>query len=192
MFKEYKLPKESFIGGWFIPNKICDNLINYFNANKDKIEQGHYFDQNKKVKVTNKKVKESLELGLYTDVNKEVLDYKKALQKVLELYVKKYPEVNYYERFNVEDVFIQHYPKKGGYKVWHFERCGKFDANRVLVFMTYLYDVKDGGTYFKYQKKLTPSKKGLTLIWPPDFTHVHKGQITNKEKTIVTGWYRFI
>jgi hypothetical protein len=189
MFKEYKLPKENFIGGWFIPNKICDSLVDYFNTNKDKAEEGHYLDQNKNVKVTNKKIKESLELGLYNDPNKEVVDYRETLQKVLELYIKKYPEVNSYARFNVEDVFIQHYPKKGGYKIWHFERCSKLDANRVLVFMTYLYDVENGGTYFKYQKTLIPAKKGLTLIWPPDFTHVHKGQITNKEKTIITGWF---
>jgi|TARA_R110000823_G_C15609751_1_gene466329 hypothetical protein len=187
MFKEYKLPKENFIGGWFIPNKICDSLVNYFNTNKDKAEEGNFINQNGKI--TDKKVKESLELGLYTDVNKEVLDYKQALQKVLELYIKKYPEVNYYGKFNVEDVFIQHYPKKGGYKVWHFEKSSKLNINRVLVFMTYLYDVENGGTYFKYQKTLISAKKGLTLIWPPDFTHVHKGQITNKEKTIVTGWY---
>ena len=79
MFKEYKLPKENFIGGWFIPNKICDSLVNYFNTNKDKAEEGNFINQNGKI--TDKKVKESLELGLYTDVNKEVLDYKQALQK---------------------------------------------------------------------------------------------------------------
>ena len=187
MFKEYKLPKENFIGGWFIPNKICDSLVDYFNSNKNKTDEGHFINQHKKI--IDKKVKESLDLGLYNVTDKEVTDYKIALQKVLELYVKKYPEINKYDRFNLENVFIQHYPKKGGYKVWHSERSSKINVNRVLVFMTYLYDVKKGGTYFKYQKKLIPAKKGLTLIWPPDFTHVHKGQITNKEKTIITGWF---
>jgi hypothetical protein len=190
MFKEYKLPKENFIAGWFIPNKICDNLISYFNTNKDKTIEGHYTSQNKKI--TNKKVKDSIDLGLQNNVDKEVVDYRIALQTVLDLYVKKYPEVNRYDRFNVENLCIQHYPKKGGYKVWHFERGSKLNAKRVLVFMTYLNNVKDGGTYFKYQKTLTPAKKGLTLIWPPDFTHIHKGQITNKEKTITTGWFGFI
>ena len=190
MFKEYKLPKENFIGGWFIPNKICDSLVDYFNTNKDKAEEGNFTNPNEKI--TNKKVKESLDLGLYNVPDKEVVDYRIALQKVLELYIKKYPEVNYYAKFNVENLCIQHYPKKGGYKVWHFERGSKLNAKRVLVFMTYLNNVKDGGTYFKYQKTLTPAKKGLTLIWPTDFTHIHKGQITNKEKTIVTGLYRLI
>ena len=160
MFKEYKLPKENFIGGWFISNKICDSLVDYFNSNKNKTDEGHFINQHKKI--IDKKVKESLDLGLYNVIDKEVTDYKIALQKVLELYVKKYPEINKYDRFNLENVFIQHYPKKGGYKVWHSERSSKINVNRVLVFMTYLYDVKNGGTYFKYQKTLIPAKKGLT------------------------------
>jgi hypothetical protein len=69
----------------------------------------------------------------------------------------------------------------------------KSSCDRVLVFMTYLNDVEDGGTIFKYQNITMPAKKGLTVIWPAHFSHVHKGQITNKgEKYIVTGWYNFI
>ena len=58
--------------------------------------------------------------------------------------------------------------------------------------MTYLNDIDEGGTVFKYQKITTPSIKGLTLIWPTDFTHTHKGQITDKEKIITTGWFELI
>ena len=51
----------------------------------------------------------------------------------------------------------------------------------------------EGGTHFKYQKLTTPAKKGLTLIWPTDFTHVHSGQITKEhEKYIITGWFGFL
>ena len=58
--------------------------------------------------------------------------------------------------------------------------------------MPYLNDVPDGGTHFKYQELTAPAKKGLTLIWPTDFTHTHKGQITDKhEKYIITGWLGF-
>ena len=32
--------------------------------------------------------------------------------------------------------------------------------------MTYLNDVKDGGTEFMYQNIKTQAEKGLTLIWP--------------------------
>jgi hypothetical protein len=58
--------------------------------------------------------------------------------------------------------------------------------------MTYLNDVDDGGTDFFYQKITSPAKKGLTIIWPTDWTHMHKGQVSmTKEKMIVTGWFTF-
>ena len=58
--------------------------------------------------------------------------------------------------------------------------------------MTYLNNVDEGGTEFYYQKMITPAKKGLTLIWPTDWTHTHKGQISKtQEKFIITGWYSF-
>ena len=44
-----------------------------------------------------------------------------------------------------------------------------------LVFMTYLNTVTDlGGTAFKYQNLEVQAEKGLTLIWPSDWTHTHK------------------
>ena len=56
---------------------------------------------------------------------------------------------------------------------------------------TFLNDVPDGGTMFKYQNITIPAKKGLTLIWPAGFTHVHKGQVSHtKDKLILTGWWR--
>ena len=58
--------------------------------------------------------------------------------------------------------------------------------------MTYLNDVPKGGTEFFYQKITSPAKKGLTLIWPAEFTHLHKGQIAKQEKYIITGWYNYI
>ena len=58
--------------------------------------------------------------------------------------------------------------------------------------MTYLNNVPDAGTHFKYQHIKTPAEKGLTLIWPSDFTHTHKGEISKKEeKYIITGWLGF-
>jgi hypothetical protein len=59
--------------------------------------------------------------------------------------------------------------------------------------MTYLNTVENGGTEFMYQKLKTPAKKGLTLIWPTDFTHTHRGVINkDKEKYVATGWCSYI
>jgi hypothetical protein len=83
-------------------------------------------------------------------------------------------------------------PGEGFYE-WHCERGGYPASHRVLVYMTYLNDVENGGTEFKFQKIKIDAKKGLTLIWPSDFTHTHRGIISNEEeKYIITGWFSFI
>jgi len=35
-------------------------------------------------------------------------------------------------------------------------------------------------------------RKGLTLIWPADWTHHHRGVVSpTQEKYIITGWFSF-
>ena len=96
--------------------------------------------------------------------------------------------------FNINtNLNIQHYNINEGLNYYHYERDDLSTCSRNLVFMTYLNEVEDGGTQFKYQNLITPAKKGLTLIWPTDFTHTHRGVISQtKEKYIVTGWYSYV
>ena len=68
----------------------------------------------------------------------------------------------------------------------------KFKGKECVQVFLHYNDVKDGGTHFKYQKVTTPAIKGLTIIWPPDWTHTHKGQISDDKKIIATGWFRLI
>ena len=120
--------------------------------------------------------------------------YTDHLQSCLNNYIEKYKMVANTNNFSLEGggFAIQHYPVGGGFKKWHFERGGNYSSQRVLVFMTYLNDVDDGGTEFYYQNIKSPAVKGLTIIWPPDFTHTHRGEVSNtKEKYIVTGWFSF-
>ena len=57
--------------------------------------------------------------------------------------------------------------------------------------MLYLNNVANGGTEFKYQKITTEAIKGNLVIWPAEFTHLHKGVISKtKEKYIATGWFQ--
>ena len=70
--------------------------------------------------------------------------------------------------------------------------CGDV-GRRLLVFMTYLNDVEDGGeTEFLYQNLKVKPEKGKTLIWPSEWTHTHRGLTSKSEsKFIVTGWFEF-
>ena len=125
--------------------------------------------------------------------NKFIQDYMKYLGAGLREYHKRYqhfnPELCIKEGFN-----IQHYKPNGGYKQWHNERDGHQAHQRALVFMTYLNDVPDGGgTEFVYYPEVKlEAKKGLSILWPTDFTHTHRGIISQHEKWIITGWFHHL
>jgi hypothetical protein len=186
--KEYKIPKSTFIGGSFINKKLCDNLKFYFKKLPFNFKKTGTVGLNQ----TDKNIKDSIDISFTGNENIPVLiDYLKELQKCILLYQKKFEDVYLISRFGLshEGYNIQNYKKGGGFKTWHHERNCLKQCHRVLVFMTYLNDVEDGGTHFPYQDLITPCKKGLTLVWPAGFTHPHKGQISNtKEKFIITGW----
>jgi len=192
---EHKFPYESFIGGWYIPEKICDNIVNYFNEQKDKglVNKGEVAEGNN-VNV-NTDIKDCEDFVISPDnFDYPFNDYRKHLQDCLEKYGKRYDKISFLQHFNINTHYnLQFYKKGGGFKVYHCERGGgNYSLRRCLVFMTYLNDVDDGGTDFFYQKITSPAKKGLTVIWPTDWTHMHKGQVSEtKEKMIVTGWFTF-
>ena len=185
---------EDFIGSYYIDSKICDDIINFYNSVPNRFKQPGAAYKGVKKQI-DKSVKESIDLyvkpGLYFS---PFLEYEEKLQECLEKYIDTYKSLNEYNRFNINSNYnVQWYPPGGGFKVWHTERGSIKNSTRVLVFMTYLNDVKDGGTEFSYYGVKTEAKKGLTLIWPTDFTHEHRGVVSHtEEKYIVTGWYNFI
>jgi prolyl 4-hydroxylase len=189
--KEYILLKHSMIGGWYISSLICDKVITIFKDNKQLQSSGAVGPSSARRIDSN--VKECLQLGIKPSCNDpSFIQYLKYLKVILDLYTKKYPEVKQFQKFGmVESPQIQYYKPGQGFKLWHCERTTK--NQRCLVFMTFLNDVPEGGTSFKYQNLTVPAEKGLTLMWPTDFTHTHKGQITKKhEKYILTGWLGYV
>lgn len=185
--KEHIFPYESFIGGWYIPENICDNIIEVFKKNKQCWEPG-------KLGHSDIDVNRKESTDMYIDVKDFRFpfgEYRNCISQIIQNYETKYETLKRHWSYNiVENYNIQYYKPKQGFKIWHCERSAP--VHRMLVFMTYLNDVEDGGTEFLYQKIASPAKKGLTLLWPSDFTHTHKGQISEKyEKFIVTGWLSF-
>ena len=53
--------------------------------------------------------------------------------------------------------------------------------------------VNDGGeTEWPIQGVKIKPEKGLTVFWPTDWTHMHKGIVSPTEhKYITSGWYEF-
>ena len=185
--KEHDFELNTLMGGWYISEKICDNLVLYFNQNKNE-----HFPGMSGSKI-NKDIKDSVDIQISKNHKNSILsDYENALDEVMKNYRDKYSELKKQQSYSInEDWNIQYYKPNGGFKKWHCENS-YYDnvSSRVLVFQTFLNDVDGGGTEFLYQNKLINAKKGLTFIWPAYWTHTHKGQISNKnEKYIATGWY---
>lgn len=190
--KDYKTPLGSFIGGWIIDRKVCENLIKFFEKNKKRQIKGMIGGA--RPTQINHKIKKSIDMSIHGFDS--IFDaYNEELQKCLNKYSERYPEVaKEYASFNstIEKYNIQKYKPGDGFYEWHCERNTGWFGKRCLVFMTYLNDVTEGGTEFKYQKLKTDAKCGLTLIWPTDFTHMHRGVISkNETKYIITGWYGY-
>lgn len=97
--------------------------------------------------------------------------------------------------WSVEDDFnVQKYSKGMAYDGEHAERgVEDYSTHRMLVWMFYLNDIKDGGgTCWPQQKFTSKPRQGSLIIWPADWTHSHYGIVANnEEKYIITGWFNY-
>lgn len=186
------MKKSSLIGEYNINKKVCDSLINFFKKNTKyhcpgTVNYTHKFDQKKST---------DMGIDMRSDVD-EIKNYKNELFKCIEEYKKDYIYCDKNQSsWGISELFnIQKYKPKEGFFIFHYENTGDAASiKRHLVFMTYLNTVPgEGGTEFLYQKKKFKAEKGKTLIWPAQWTHTHKGIISNKHtKYIATGWISYL
>ena len=182
---------DNFIGGWYLDDlSICDELIQA-HKNSPYKSQGKCKGNN-----VNIKMKDSNDCSLYSISDFLHLKYDRELKKCSNEYMLKYPMSNFYAPWKIVTApNIQHYKPEQAFYEFHTERYSAdyIISTRHLVFMTYLNDMSDGGeTEFFHQKLKVKPEKGLTLIWPADWTFTHKGiPSLTEEKYIVTGWFNF-
>ena len=96
-------------------------------------------------------------------------------------------------KYEIGSFNLQKYNCGQHFKKIHTERTSLANLHRGLVLMTYLNDVDAAGeTFFSHYDLTIKPKKGLTLIWPAEWTHAHKGNILEAgPKYIVTGCLNF-
>ena len=169
---------------------LCDEIIEHFKSSEKKYKG--VMGSDRKVNVSKKD-----SMDLVFEKSKLSDRYLIELQKIAQEYVNLYEFSNGYFPWRImEGMNIQHYSPGQGFYDWHTERCCplNLEATRHLVFMTYLNDVTDGGeTEWYYQKFKVQPRKGLTVIWPADWTHTHRGITSStQDKYILTGWYNYI
>lgn len=132
------------------------------------------------------------------DTNTDLwLRYQQFLQLAADAYTVDYPWSNSFGRWAVrEPILIQRYLPGQAYHAYHCERPdNSWPAHaRHLVFMTYLNTVSDqGGTEFPQQNLIIAPQQSMTVIWPADWTHVHRGIPSSTQiKYIATGWFQYL
>ena len=183
----------NFIGSWIIDHTLCKKLISYYENNREKHTQG---TTNKGI---NLEVKDRKDLSL--NANDLLLPdnnlFKLYYQKLFECYKDYNKQWPFLERIvshvDIGQFNIGKYEPGQHFQKTHCERASLNTLHRLLAFMTYLNDVEDGGsTYFDHYDLDIKPRQGLTLIWPAEWTHSHKGNVLNAGvKYIITGWLTF-
>jgi hypothetical protein len=199
MLREFKLEaKDSFVGAWFFDDPtVCDGMLKLYET-CDVFERAPGLVGSSNGPMLDRKSKDSVDLAVPVKMRDARLQrYIDGLLEVIEMYKRKYTHAFTSAPWTIEETLsIQRYPPGGGFVVWHTERTGGGQqcVYRHLAFMTYLNDVADGGeTEFFYQQLKVKPRKGLSMIWPSDWTHTHRGVAApNEEKAIVTGWIKFV
>lgn len=195
--REHELNKlDNFMGGWYSDDPIIDKLLEFHKESPDKSPGvvGGYLNNEPFI---DRDIKDSIDVSLSRN---PILyeEYVLFLQQFAVKYIEKYPYCNFYDPWNpsTEPPNIQYYPPGGGFFRWHCERGSSIYPanNRHLVYMTYLNDVNDSGeTEFFYQRVKVKPERGLTIIWPADWTFTHRGIASPTEKKyIITGWYHYV
>ena len=118
--KEYELDKITLMGGWFIPKKVCDNLVKFMN--NEPLVDGKMYSSLGSQEVI-KDLKESKEMAVdFHNEDEPFHTYKIHLGNVLQRYIKKYSHIKSNTTFALRENYnLQKYPKGGGFKIWHFE-----------------------------------------------------------------------
>jgi hypothetical protein len=192
MNKQY-LIRDDHIGMFkdFVPNELIDNYINYFNNCQ---KQGMVFPR----KVDETFVADHA-IGTIMDAEHIPMTYNNKpfvdlfFKDVYPLYVQKYSYLKKLSTHNILEVKIQKTKIGEGYHTWHCENAEMKARNRIMAFMLYLNDVEEGGeTEFLYQKCRFKPQKNTLMIWPSQFTHVHRGNPPlSNDKYIITGWVEY-
>lgn len=186
----------TFIGSWTIsPLSMCDDLIAYFESHKDKQRKGVTADG------MNLSSKDSTDIKILPkDIklsgNEIFEEYFQQLYSCYQDYAVDWPFLTTFAgKLQISSFNLQRYQSGQHFQNIHTERDSLGTLHRIFAWMTYLNDVDHehgGSTWFSHFDLAVQPRKGLTLIWPAEWTHAHKGSVLQADnKYIITGWMTF-
>ena len=184
----------NFIGSWMIePLSLCDELITYFESNIAKQHIG----------VTgggsDLSAKDTMDIAIAPNQldlpgNEVFKLYINSLFTCYKDYLVQWPFLaQIAQNLEMGSFNLGRYLRGQHFQKMHTERDSLGNLHRVLAWMTYLNDVDEGGeTCFSHYGLNIKPRKGLTMIWPAEWTHAHKGNVLlGESKYIITGWLTF-
>ena len=184
----------NFIGSWVIePFSLCDDLITYFESNAAAQKAGVTGlgrDLSAKDRIDISIAPNQLELP----GNEVFKTYVNSLFACYKDYLAQWPFLEQIgQNLEMGKFNLGRYQRGQHFQKMHAERSGLGSLHRVLAWMTYLNDVDEGGeTYFDHYDLTIKPRKGVTLIWPAEWTHAHKGNVLlGESKYMITGWLTF-
>jgi len=186
MIKPYEHNKQlsrDFIQGYYMPDHIISQLLSeskQLHAAGKSIHKGKPYNYH------------GIQLEQFSNTCKE--NFLGCLNDIVMQYEKNYFYLGILNYKLLNCINVQYWEPNNFYTDFHSELSNRFnEVLRSLVFMTYLNDIEEGGeTDFFYQNVKIKPKKGLTIIWPANWTHMHRGSKTSESKHAVTGWFELI
>ena len=190
---------KDFIGVYedFASQEFCDSVISYFENMSDRCLSHSRLENGEGD--TTMRDDESVHMSYESTVT---IDQTKFICKEFDRlfwcnayadYASKYPILKDAATHSVPHLKVQRTKVGGGYHVWHFETMSTLTSHRIMAFVLYLNDVKDGGeTEFLYYPRRIKPKAGTLVIFPAGYTHTHRGnQPLTNTKYILTGWVEY-
>ena len=184
----------NFIGSWMIePPSLCDELITYFESNIAKQQVG-VSGVGRNLSVKNRRDISIAPNQLDLPGNEVFKLYTNSLFTCYKDYLVQWPFLaQIAQNLEMGSFNLGRYLRGQHFQKMHTERSSLDNLHRVLAWMTYLNDVDEGGeTYFSHYGLNIKPRKGLTMIWPAEWTHAHKGNVLlGESKYMITGWLTF-
>ena len=184
----------TFIGSWVIESpSLYDELIAYFEKHAGKQATGTTSGG------TRLHTKDRVDISITPNelnlpANQIFKIYIDKLFACYQDYLVQWPFLEQMgEKLEIGAFNFGRYQKGQHFQQIHSERMSLNTLHRVFAWMTYLNDVDEGGeTYFSHYDISIKPKKGLTIIWPAEWTHAHRGNVLLEgTKYMLTGWISF-
>ncbi len=165
---------------------ICRQMIRLFNQNPDQQMPGRIGQQ----QTLEPSIKRSTDLRISGRPQWETIDksLQRSLLEALNLLATLHP---FFKVNRLHDVgYHMQKTEIGEYYHWHIDSGPGDFTKRQLVAIWYLNDVSEGGeTEFYFQKLTVQPKTGVLMLFPPFWTHLHRGKTLQAgTKYIATTW----